>query len=141
MEVSFSITFGSYPSGDLFAGGEAVTYYEIDGATYTSLQDGVSLGWADDESLLWLTISEIADDTWIAPYIVFDPTLLYDDAVVPVDGFSAMACLLYNGPDTGGEWTTAAYLGDGALTFEVASDGNGDTVSGALSVSVQGFGG
>lgn len=137
VSVRFSTTFGSYPSGDLYTEGEASTSYEISGVPYVSVQDGVTAGWADDQVLL-LVMSQIADDTWIAPYVVFDPAYLADDTDVPVDGYAALAVLLYNSPETGGQWTTAAYLGDGSVSLDRASDAGGATISGSLSLSVLG---
>ena len=137
VNLSFSTTFGSYPLDDLYTAGAVTSSYEIAGVSYTSLQDGVTLGWADDQALL-LVISEIAEDTYLAPYVVFDPVWLADDTDMPVDGYAAIAVLLYSSPDTGGQWTTAAYLGDGYVSFDVASDADGASVSGSLSLSVLG---
>jgi hypothetical protein len=136
VEVAFSTTWGSYPRGDLFGGGEAVTYYEIDGVVYPTAQDGVSAGYADDATALWLTISEIAPETWIAPYVTFDVALIADGAVLPIDGKSATAALLYMAPETAGQWQTAAYLAEGALTLEVAGTGGDAEWRGSLSTSV-----
>lgn len=136
VSVGFETSFGSYPDGDLYAGGEASTSYEIDGTTYVSRQDGVSVGWYGEERLIWLTISEIADEVWLAPYVLFDPDLLVDGAEIRIDGVQAEAALLYASPETGGSWTTAAYLGDGALIFEAGAAEEGATLRGSLDLSV-----
>lgn len=136
--VVFSTTWGSYPSGDLFTGGEAETDYVFSEVTYTSTADGVSAGWAEDGRALWLTISELAPDTYLAPYVVFDPDLLASGAEITLDGVSAEGAILYNASTTGGEWQTVAYLGNGSLRFDEAGDGRGDVLSGVLDAAVLG---
>lgn len=136
--VDFSTTFGSYPDGDLFTGGEASTHYEISGREYSALEDGVSIGWYGDGRVFWVTISRIAEDTWLAPYVLFDPDLLVNGADIEIDGYQAEALLLYNSPDTGGQWWTAAYLGEGVFHLDEASAEDGDPVSGALDLFVLG---
>ncbi len=136
--VEFATTWGTYPNGDVFGGGEAEVAYEIDGVAYPSSQDGVTAGYADDTTALWLTISEIAPETWIAPYVTFDANLVEDGAVLPIDGRSATAALLYLSPDTGGQWQTAAYLAGGSLTLDVASTERGAEWRGVLSTDVMG---
>lgn len=138
VKVDFSTTFGSYPDGDVMAGGTATTEYFISGQSYPSTLDGVSAGWYGDGRALHLTISEIAAETWLAPYVVFDPSMLVDGAEIPIDGSSAEAYLLYNSADTNGEWATAAYLGNGSLTFDQAGSTDGDVISGSLNVAVLG---
>ncbi len=140
VNVDFSTTWGSYPNGDVFGGGEAVVAYEIDGVSYPSTQDGVTVGYNDDETALWVTISEIAPDTWLAPYLTFDVSLIADGAVIPLDGSGATGALLYMGPDTGGQWQTAAYLANGALALEKASTVEGAVWRGALSTEVMASG-
>ncbi len=138
--VDFAGTFGTYPGGDLYTGGTALPYYELAGVEYVALESGVSVGWADDGSgdALWLTISEIAPDTWLAPYVTFDPALAVDGGEVPIDGDAAVAMLLYNSPETGGQWAQAAYLGHGALRFEQAATDDGEPLVGRLEVTVLG---
>ncbi|MSQ03420.1 MAG: hypothetical protein EXR71_16275 [Myxococcales bacterium] len=136
--VDFATTWGSYPDGDLFTGGAAETTYEINGAAYLALESGASAGWADEGGALWLTISRIADETWLAPYVVFDEALATPGATIPIDGVAATAMLLYNSPDTGGAWTNAAYLGNGSLHFEDAGTRAGDALVGRLDVRVLG---
>ena len=84
----------------------------------------------------WVTISRIAEDTWLAPYVLFDPALLVDGADIEIDGHQAEAQLLYNSPETGGQWWSAAYLGNGALHLDAATDEDGGEVSGALDLFV-----
>lgn len=141
VSVDFTTSFGTYPDGDLYTVGEADTFYEIGDTVYTSLQDGVSAGDYGDGRVLLLTISEIAEGTYLAPYVLFDADLLLDGAEIPIDGYSAEAALLYSSADTGGQWTTAAYLGEGALTLEVASDEDGALVRGSMDLSVLTSGG
>lgn len=136
--VSFTTTFGSYPSGDLYAGGTATTSWEINGATYPSVQDGVSAGWVDDDQALFLAISEIATDTWLAAYVQYTGAELTDGVTFSLTDGPAQGQLLYNSPDTGGQWTTAAYLGAGDLAFETAGSGSGAVLVGVLDVGVLG---
>ncbi len=134
--VEFSTTFGTYPDGDLFSGGEASTTYVIGDATYTSRQDGVSVGWYEEGSAIFLVISEIDDETWLAPYFMLDASSLVDGAVLTPGEETGVAYLLYNAPDTGGEWAVAAYLGLGSLVFEEAGTEDGAMVRGSLETSV-----
>lgn len=136
--VDFSTTFGTYPDGDLYTSGSSTTYYEIQDTVYTSVLDGVSAGWYGDGRVLWLTISQLTDEVWIAPYAVFDPELVADGASLSIDGVEVEAALLLNSPDTGGSWQTAAYLGGGTLTLERAGTGDGDEWVGRLEVAVLG---
>ena len=139
--VEFTTTYGSYPSGDLYSGGEAETYYELGDVVYPSIEDGVSIGEYTTDKLLWITISEVSDGVYLAPYVIFDASLLEDGADIPLDGYSAEAALLYSSPETGGQWANAAYLGDGTLHLSVASDEDGAEVSGTLDVLVLTSGG
>ena len=136
--VDFATTWGSYPDGDLFTGGAAAPYFEINGTEYATLESGASAGWAEEGGGLWLTISRIAEDTWLAPYVVFDEALALPGTDVPIDGVAATAMLLYNSPETGGAWTNAAYLGNGTLHFDDAGTRAGDAVVGRLDVRVLG---
>lgn len=134
--VDFATEFGSYPGGDVYTGGEASTYYELAGVEYDAIESGVSVGWEVDEggNLLWLTISRLAADTWLAAYVSFDPELAVDGAEIELDGATATGSLLLNSPDTGGQWSTAAYLGHGSLRLDTA----GAEWTGRLDVRVLG---
>lgn len=136
--VDFSTTWGSYPGGDLFYGGEAEVYYEIQGTEYPSTADGVSLGDYGDGRAMWVTISEIYPDTWLAPYVLFEPELLFDGSDIDIDGYVAEAALLYNSPDTGGAWQTVAYLGEGSLAFSTGALEEGAEAVGRLDLHVLG---
>ncbi len=141
VRVDFETTFGSYPGGDLYGGGTAETSWVISDQTYTSTKDGVTAGYYSDEEALWFTISEVAADTWLAAYVVFDVDLLSDGAVIRLDDGGVQAYLLYNSADTNGQWATAAYLGDGTLSFTQASAADGATLTGVLDGTVLGSGG
>lgn len=136
--VRFATTFGSYPGGDLFTGGDVDTSYEIRGTTYPTTADGVSAGWYGDGTALVLTISTLAPDTYLAPYVLLEPEALVPGAEIPIDGELAQALLLYNSPDTGGAWQTAAWLGFGSLRLDEVGTNDGDAVSGTLDVAVLG---
>lgn len=138
VNVDFATTWGSYPDGDLYTGGVAEPYFELNGAEYVAIESGASTGWADESDALWLTISRIAEETWLAPYVVFDEALAIPGADVPIDGVAATAMLLYSSPETGGAWTNAAYLGNGTLHFDDAGTATGDAVVGRLEVHVLG---
>lgn len=140
VRVQFATTFGSYPSGDLFGGGDVVTSYEINGATYPTTADGTTMGWYGDGTAIWLTISTLAPDTYLAPYVILEPQALVPGMDVPIDGELAQAILLYNSPDTGGAWQTAAWLGFGTLRLDAVGTGDGDAVTGVLDVAVLGSG-
>lgn len=137
--VDFRGTFGSYPDGDLFTGGEATPTYLLADVEYPALESGVSVGWegAAGGKVLWLTISRIAEDTYLAPYVTFLPGLAVPGADIALDGVAATGSLLLNSPDTGGQWTTAAYLGNGTLHLDEA-DTVGGPWSGRLDVKVLG---
>jgi hypothetical protein len=138
VDVAFTTTWGSYPNGDVFGGGEAVTAYEISGVDYPSTEDGVSAGYADDTTALWLTISQVAPETWLAPYVTFDLDRVADGATLALDGKSATGALMYLAPETGGQWQTAAYLAGGALTLDVAGVGRDAVWTGSLHTAVMG---
>ncbi|MDP2308830.1 MAG: CotH kinase family protein [Pseudomonadota bacterium] len=136
--VTFTGTWGSYPGGDLLNGGDVTTDYLIGGVPYPTTADGVSIGWVGDGTALWLTISTVAESTYLAPYVILEPEALVTGVDIPIDGEVAEGLLLYSSPDTGGEWTTAAWLGFGSIRFDTLSLEDGDTVSGTLEVSVLG---
>lgn len=138
VDVRFSTTWGTYPNGDVFGAGEADATYVIDGVNYPATEHGVTAGLADEETALWLTISEIAPDTWLAAYATFDLSLVADGAVIPIDGIGATAALMYASPETGGQFQTAAYLAGGALTLERAGTAPDAEWSGVLGTGVMG---
>ncbi len=138
VDVIFRTEFGSYPDGDLFSGGSVDAFYQIGDTVYPTVEDGVSAGWYDDASVLWLTISEVADETWIAPYVVLDAEAVTDGAEIVLGEDTLVGYLLYNAPDTGGEWTVAAYLGLGSIQLEEGGLDDGDTWSGTLQATVLG---
>ncbi len=141
VRVAFTTTWGSYPAGDLLGGGDVTTDYVIGGVPYPTSADGSTIGWVGDGTALWLTISTIAADTYLAPYVVLDPAALVAGVDIPIDGDLAEGLLLYNSADTGGAWSTAAWLGFGSIRFDTLSLEDGGTVSGSLEVSVLGSGG
>lgn len=141
IRVDFSTTFGSYPGGDVYGGGTATTSWLVNGETYTSLQDGVSVGWYSEDRVIFLTISEIAAETWLGAYVIVSPDLLTPGSDIPLDGLQAEALLIYMSPDTNGQWASAAYLGNGSLSLDQASAEDGAVFSGVLDAAVLGSGG
>jgi hypothetical protein len=139
--VSFTTTWGSYPTGDLTSGGECSTYYDLGGVEYPSTDDGVTMGWYGDGTALWLTISTIAPEVYLAPYVTLDPDALVEGADIPIDGELADGLLLYNSAETDGQWTTAAWLGFGSIRFDQLGLEDGDVIEGTLDVAVLGSGG
>ncbi|MBM4389690.1 MAG: CotH kinase family protein [Deltaproteobacteria bacterium] len=137
-QVSFSTTWGSYPNGDVWTAGEADTYYLFDGVEYPSTQDGVSAGIIDDGRAIWLTVSEIAPGVYVAPYAVFDKSLLVDGASLSLDGHDAEGVIMYLDSNTSDQWQTVAYLGNGTLSFSEAGATRGDTLAGVLDVEILG---
>jgi hypothetical protein len=138
VDVTFATTWGSYPSGDLFGGGEVSTRYEIQGTTYTSVADGASIGWAGDGTAIWITISTLSEGVYFAPYVILKPDALVSGVDIPLDGELAQALLLYNSPETGGQWQTAAWLGEGSIRFDTIALDDGEAVVGELDAAVLG---
>lgn len=141
VRIDFSTTWGSYPRGDLFTGGEAVSSYDIEGQSYPATAEGVSAGDAGDGRAIWLSISTIAPDTFLGAYVVFDLDRLAPGAI-QIDGEYAEGYLIYQDPSTNGEWVTAAYLGstggDATLTFTAAGGQQGNVLEGVLEAAVLG---
>lgn len=139
--VTFETTWGSYPGGDVLSGGVVEATYMIDGTEYVATDHGVSVGFDESGAALWLIISTLAPDTYIAAYVVYDVGDTVDGAVLPIDGHGATAALMYNSADTGGAWQTVAYLAGGSLELDEASAETGATVRGRLTTDVVGSGG
>ena len=139
VQIAFATTYGSYPNGDLYGGGTTTTSWVVNDTTYTSVKDGTTVGPADDQTV-FLTISEVGTNTWLAAYVTFDTALLLPGASIDLDDGEAQAALLYNSPDNGNQWATAAYLGDGSLTFGVAGTADGAALTGTLTAAVMGGG-
>ncbi|GDX83003.1 hypothetical protein LBMAG42_48140 [Deltaproteobacteria bacterium] len=138
VRIDFATEFGTYPDGDLFGGGEAISDYVFRDVAYPSIADGVSAGWADDGRALVLTISQLNETTFVAPYVLVDPDLFTSGAALNIDGIAAEGAILYQDATTGGAWETVAYLGGEGVTFIEAGTSRGDTVSGVLDVGVLG---
>ncbi|MES2644318.1 MAG: CotH kinase family protein [Myxococcota bacterium] len=138
VRVDFTTTWGSYPGGDLLNEGDVTVDYVIRDVPYPTTADGVTAGWVGDGTALWLTISTLADNTYLAPYVTLQPEALVAGVDIPMDGALAEGLLLYNSPDTGGQWSTAAWLGFGSIRFDTISLEEGGTVSGTLEVAVLG---
>jgi hypothetical protein len=136
VEVEFATEYGTYPYGDLYGEGRAETTYVLRDVSYPSTANGVTVGDYDGQAI-WLTISEIAPDVYLAPYVVFDPDDLVDGAVITIDGGQAEGGLLYASADTGGTFQTAAYI-QGTLTIESGAAVDGADVEGVLEASVLG---
>ncbi len=136
--VDFSTTWDSYPNGDVWTGGEADTYYVFEGVEYPSIQDGVSAGIIEDGRAIWLTISEIAPGVYVAPYAVFDASLLVDGTSLAIDGHDAEGVIMYLDSNESDQWQTIAYLGNGTLSFSEAGSNRGDALVGRLDVEILG---
>lgn len=136
VEVVFATEWGTYPTGDLYGEGQVEATYVLREVTYPTTADGVTIG-EYDEQAIWLTISEIAPDVFLAPYVVFDPDELVDGAVLDIDGGAAEGGLLYASADTGGTFQTAAYI-EGTLTFESGAAVDGADVVGVLEATILG---
>ncbi len=140
VRVDFATPWDSYPNEDVYTAGESTADYVISGVTYTPVATGVTAGEYDAGLSIWLAISEMSDGSFLAPYVVFDAALLEDGAVLPIDGDTAEGVLLYRAPGSD-VWETAAYLGEGSLTFEAASEVPGAPLVGVLDAMVLGAGG
>ncbi len=139
--VQFSTTYASYPDGDVWGGGAATTDYVFNDVAYPSTGNGVSIGEYGDGRLFWLTISEVAPGTYVAPYVIFWPDQLVAGVPIRVDGESAEGAVLYLDDTTGGNFQTIAYLGGPSLTFSTVGDTPGAPVTGTLDMDVLGSAG
>ncbi|MFZ5478079.1 MAG: CotH kinase family protein [Myxococcota bacterium] len=133
VEATFTVEWGSYPSGSPAGAGDFTVVYAGDAIP---VSDVYSLAGESDGQGLLVVIGTAGADTYVAPYVVFDPDDLEPGAALDVDWDEVAGSLLYNGPDTGGQWTEAAWLGEGTLALEDAANTDGASLSGTLTAEL-----
>jgi hypothetical protein len=140
LEATFSTTWGTLnTSPDPFQEGEAELVMVWDGETLPFVAVGAVAGDIDPGGARPAGIAvagALSSDTFVVPYVAFDPAEAFPGARIPFD--SSSGTLLYADPSTGGELVQAAFYGDGILEITAFGDTDGDVVSGRFTVPLLG---
>ncbi len=135
--ASFTTTWGSYGTQDWASYGEGSLTFAYGGVDYPVSFLGVVAGAPHGEPTL-LALGRLEWDALIAVLVSFPEDQLQDGHEAIFDWSDGQAYLYYDESGTGSAFGVAGYLGNGPLSFDVASADSGAAVVGSLDMLVYG---